>query len=75
MVEGLKRVVVDVKKHRGGKPETIRVSALPMGQHLYADVRVYIRGHPTRQGLVVHTDLIADVISGLQEVLRRGWRP
>lgn len=75
LVERLKNIVVDVPKHPGGKPETIRVSALPMGHHLYADVRVYLRGHPTRQGLVVHTDLIADVITGLQEVLRRGWKP
>jgi hypothetical protein len=75
LVERLKNIVVDVPKHPGGKPETIRVSALPMGHHLYADVRVYLRGHPTRQGLVVHTDLIADVITGLQEVVRRGWKP
>lgn len=74
-VERLKRVLVDVKKHQGGKPETIRVSALPMGQHLYADIRVYCGGHPTRQGLVVHHDLIPDVITGLQEVLRQGWKP
>lgn len=75
LVERLKRVVVDVKKHQGGKPETIRVFALPMGHHLYADIRVYLAGHPTRQGLVVHHDLIPDVITALQEVLRRGWRP
>lgn len=75
LVERLKNIIVDVPKHRGGKPESIRVSAFTMGHHVYADVRVYIAGHPTRQGLVVHTDLIADVITGLQEVLRRGWRP
>lgn len=75
LIERLKNIIVDVPKHPGGKPETIRVSALPIGQHLYADVRVYLRGHPTRQGLVVHTDLIADVITGLQEVLQRGWKP
>lgn len=74
LVERLKRVVVDVKKHEGGKPETIRVSALQTGHHLYADVRVYIAGHPTCQGLVIHHDLIADVITGLQEVLRQGWK-
>ncbi len=67
--------IVDIPKHQGGKPETIRVSALPMRHHLYADVRVYVRGHPTAQGLVVHHDLIADVIVRLQEVLRRAWRP
>ena len=46
-----------------------------MGRHLYADLGVYLKGLPTRQGLVVHQDLIADVNAGLQEVLRWGWRP
>jgi len=63
---------VDIPKHPGGKPETIRVSALPMRQDLYADVRVHLREHPTGQGLVVHRDLIADVIAGLQEVCGGG---
>lgn len=75
LVERLKEPIVDIPKHQGGKPETIRVSVLPKGHHLYADVRVYVRGHPTGQGLVVHHDLIPDVIAGLQEALRRGWKP
>ncbi len=75
LVERLKEPVVDIPKHQSGKPETIRVSVLPMGRHFYADIRVYLRGRPTRQGLVVHHDLIADVITRLREVLRRGWKP
>jgi len=46
LVEWLKESIVDIPKHTNGKLETIRVHALPMGHHLYADVRAYLRDHP-----------------------------
>ena len=46
LVERLKESIVDIPKHTNGKLETIRVHALPMGHHLYADVRPYLRDHP-----------------------------
>ena len=66
---------MDVAKHPGGKAETVLVSVLPIGAHLYADVRVQLRGRSACQGLVARHDLIADVINGLQEDSRRGSAP
>ncbi len=76
LVERPKEVIVEIPKHReGARPETIRLSALQMGPHLHADVRVYLRGHPTGQGLVEHHDLIADIITGLQRSCGGGGGP
>jgi hypothetical protein len=42
------------------------VSVIPLSGG-YADVRVYRGGLPTRQGLVIHRDLLPDVLAGLRQ--------
>jgi hypothetical protein len=58
-------VVADIPK-RERPPETIRVSLIPVSGG-YADLRVYRGGLPTRQGLVIHKDLLPEVLAGLGE--------
>jgi hypothetical protein len=62
-IEALKVVIAEVPK-RWRPPETIRVSVIPLSGG-YADVRVYRGGRPTRQGLVIHRDLVPAVLDGL----------
>ena len=63
MIEATKVVIAEVPK-REHPPETIRVSLIPVSGG-YADVRVYRGGHPTRQGLVIHRDLLPAVLTYL----------
>ena len=62
-VEALKRVVAEIPK-RQRPPETIRVSLIPISGG-YADLRVYRGALPTRQGLVIHRDLLPAVLRGV----------
>jgi hypothetical protein len=55
--------VAEVPK-RERPPETIRVSVIPMSGG-YVDLRVYRGGLPTRQGLVIHRDLLPAVHGAL----------
>jgi starch phosphorylase len=73
-VERLKVWIADIPK-RARPPEVIRVSVIPLSGS-YADLRVYRGGFPTRLGLVLHFDLLPDVIEALQDALqRRGSAP
>ena len=72
LVEQTKRVVVEVPKYPH-RPETIRVNLIPRGVHTYVDVRVYLAGKPTRQGLVLHSDLVPAVLAGRQRALGVVW--
>jgi hypothetical protein len=64
--------VVEIPKYPN-RPEVIRVSLLPRGLHCYVDIRLYRRGHPTRQGLVIHSDLLPAVLAGLQRACGVAW--
>ena len=64
VIEASKQTVADIPKYPN-RPETIRVSAFRVGDALYADIRVYLRERPTRQGLVIHYDLLPPVLAGL----------
>jgi hypothetical protein len=72
LIEQLKRTVVEIPKYPN-RPETIRVSLVPRGAHRYVDLRVYRAGYPTRQGVVLHTDLVPAVLAGLQQALGVAW--
>jgi hypothetical protein len=72
LVEQTKRVVLDIAKYPN-RPETIRVSLVPRGHHTYTDLQVYLAGNPTRQGLVMHRDLLPQVIAALQQALQTAW--
>jgi hypothetical protein len=65
-------VVLEVPKYRN-RPETIRVNLLLYRQHLYIDVRIYLKGRPTRKGITIHRDLVPAVIEGMQRALRTWW--
>jgi hypothetical protein len=65
VIEALKIVVADIPK-RERPPETIRVSVIPVSGG-YADLRVYRGGLPTRQGLVIHRDLLLEVLHSLAQ--------
>ncbi len=68
-IEALKILVAEIPK-RERPPETIRVSVFQWGASEYVDLRVYRGGYPTRQGLVIHADLLPDVLAGLEEAAR-----
>jgi hypothetical protein len=68
----LKRVILEVPKYRS-RPETIRVSLLPYRQHLYIDVRIYLKGKPTRKGITIHSNLVPAVLEGMQRAQRTCW--
>ncbi len=70
--EQLKRVVREIPKY-WNRPETIRVSLLPLRGHVYIDVRVYLAGKPTRKGIALHRDLVPRVLGALQQALRSSW--
>jgi hypothetical protein len=72
LFEQLKRVVLDLPKYRN-RPETIRVSLLPYREHMYIDVRTYLKGSPTRKGIAIHRDLVPAVLEGMQRALRTSW--
>jgi hypothetical protein len=65
-------VVLEVPKYRN-RPETIRISLLPHRQHMYIDVRIYLKGKPTRKGITIHSDLVPAVVEGMQRALRTWW--
>lgn len=67
LIERTKQTILEIQKYPN-RPETIRVSFIPMGEG-YADIRVYMKGRHTRQGLVIHRDLIGQVIAGLSQTL------
>jgi hypothetical protein len=72
LIEQLKRPVVEIAKYPT-RPEVIRVSVLRRGVHDYVDLRVYRKGHATRQGLVIHVDLLPQVLAGLQQAGAVAW--
>jgi hypothetical protein len=72
LFEELKRVVLEVPKYRN-RPETIRISLLPYRQHLYVDVRIYLKGKPTRKGITIHRDLVPAILEGMQRALHTWW--
>jgi hypothetical protein len=72
LFEQLKRVVLEIPKYRN-RPETIRISLLPYRQHMYVDVRTYLKGKPTRKGIAIHRDLVPAVIEGMQRAMRTWW--
>jgi hypothetical protein len=72
LIEQAKRLVAEIAKYPN-RPETIRVSLFPRGHHTYADVRVYLAGKPTGKGLVIHLDLLPQVIAALQQTLHEDW--
>jgi hypothetical protein len=72
LFEQLKRVVLEVPKYRN-RPETIRISLLPCRQHMYIDVRTYLKGKPTSKGITIHSDLVPAVVEAMQRGLRTSW--
>jgi Transcriptional Coactivator p15 (PC4) len=72
LFEQLKRVVLEVSKYRN-RPESIRISLLPYRNHLYIDVRTYLKGKPTRKGITIHRDLVLAVLEGMQRALQTSW--
>jgi Transcriptional Coactivator p15 (PC4) len=72
LFEQLKRVVLDLPKYRH-RPESIRISLLPYKGHVYVDVRVYLKGRPTRKGITIHSDLVPAVVEAMQRALRTSW--
>lgn len=72
LFEQLKRVVAEIPKFRN-RPETIRISLLPYRQHLYVDVRIYLKGKPTRKGITIHRDLVPAILEGMQRALHTWW--
>jgi hypothetical protein len=72
LIEQLKRTVVEIAKYPT-RPEVIRVSVLRRGLHDYVDLRVYRKGRATRQGLVIHFDLLPAVLAGLQRACGVAW--
>lgn len=69
LIESLKVVVAEVPK-RERPPETICVSLFEWNGHPYVDLRLYRAGHPTRNGLPIHRDLLPAVLRGLGEAVR-----
>jgi hypothetical protein len=65
-IEAQKIVVAEISK-REHPPETIRISLIRRSGG-YADVRVYRGGYPTRQGLVIHRELLSSVMAALQKI-------
>jgi hypothetical protein len=72
LFEQLKRVVREIPKYRN-RPESIRISVLPYRQHIYVDVRTYLKGKPTRKGITIHRDLVPAVLEGMQRALGTWW--
>jgi hypothetical protein len=72
LIEQLKRTVTEIAKYPT-RPEVIRVSVLRRGLHDYVDLRVYRKGHATRQGLVIHVDLLPQVLAGLTRAGAVAW--
>lgn len=69
-IERLKRTVMEIEPYQN-KPQTIRISYFSTHPGAeYVDIRVYLRGRPTRRGLIVHRDLIPQVIAGLKQALQ-----
>jgi hypothetical protein len=49
---------------------------------MHIDVRIYLKGKPTRKGITIHSDLVPAVVEGMQraqhtwwEDLPRQWEP
>jgi hypothetical protein len=63
---------LEIPKYRN-RPETIRVSLLPHRAHLYIDVRIYLKGKPTRKGITIHSDLMPAVVEGMPRAQRTWW--
>jgi hypothetical protein len=70
VIEALKETVADIPKYPN-RPETIRVSVFRVGESVYADLRVYLRGRPTHQGLVIHRDMMPAVLDALRQAVGR----
>jgi hypothetical protein len=68
MTEHVKTVLCDIPRSPHSA-ETIRISILTRGGHGSIDLRIYLAGHPTEQGVSLREELVPDLITGLQRAL------
>src|SRR5262249_54582612 len=71
-LEERKDVVAEIPTS-AARPATLRVSLLPGDRGVFVDLRAYLAGRPTRQGVLIRVDLVPAVIAALHDA--EGWLP